>query len=922
MDEYALALIPGKSKVLNRGVEKYPIIIENPKRSDDGIDPKEMARRDGLWVISGDIIEGLRTPAPDTASIIAPSYMDFAIEQLKLNQEGGARKEECGWIEAMTGATYNYQFTNYNESKYYGKGKLEIVGCDLHLDSTLIESMSYAYVPLEQQGCDHSLIPAWLEAIQSEVWMVYQPGAYATKPTQRYMKRGTSNLLNLNARDQLEGLKTKGDIDVNGSYSIAKASRDTTKPITEIEKIALEWKNEKKNVRTDKLCFWLSELAKIVCRAEQLDDCKDVFTKFHSELNNHFVGNTSESDVIRSKTGAHNDQSVLASFSAITLIAACDTINSKVTWSTPYSCLRGALILAEYIMGDAYYYLRRFLTWSIRPRYYSGNKEYNLVKDEERNQYIYRRINLFDPTVEQGTLTFAWHQNFHRDGEKHINTGNVCSEYKYVEDDEELIHWYNDAKYVNVIEQLVNDQISLEEITHKTVFDDNVNTFEMNIEQDVYLDSEGKLITPAYINKKITIPFACVTLKCEGKVIDTEKKEEIWHKRISDMFLKGVEATCTLPMKNKLSSTFGLRGETLSKTQKGTDYFELLKKQYKRCTLTAIGKELIKVMSEIFSICKFYSKSETVSMHIKDLYDPALVDTWDAENFLSKMTNFSQLVIFLFDYVIEGRKRLVDEDEAKIMHDRIVEGDILGLFKDQFPSVFKIMMKKDELYVRDAVVVNLLNLACYLHRCIYRRHGSTYFMLHADEIKLLPIDNAHVTIGMIMSILRHHPGMARRGMLLNDVEKIIFRETSRLLIQSRPTGIDASIAIDRSREPMIKIYASSLCSGLGEILIVVRAVTYPKKGLIPVVFYGSNVPLEYAEREVSRIMKYSKNDIVGTTMIRIGETLMARSTGACVSKVMARHYMSMVHDLCIVKVNGFVLGNEELISKLMNRRRL
>nr|UWW10740.1 OC1 protein [Tibet orbivirus] len=921
MEEFAFALVPRGGKKHKHGLEKYPIIVEEPQDEKGGLDPKDLAKNEGLWAINGQIREVLLTPAPDDCAIIAPSYMDVMIEQIKRG-EGKGNPTDRKWADQIIETMCNYQFTHYSDSQYIGKGKIQTLMGEYHIDATLLESLSYRYNALEKQDsdCDHTKIPLWLEMIQINGWNVYQPGAYAPKETQKYLYKDGNNQnkhVNLSLNTVQKEIVKGQKIDVYGAYTEAKASQRTTLPVTKLEEIALEWDNGKKQVRTDRQCFWFAELAKSVFKnGDLLDECKKISDKFHMELNKHFIGITGEGQKIRETTGKRDKMAILCSFAAISLIAACDALEKKITWNTPYACLKGALIFAELIMGDAYYYMRKHLSWSVRPQHHKK------VKEEEERQYVYRKINLFDPSIPVGTLIYAWNLQIHDDGEKHINTGCICSERIYEDDDDALYHWYDDKEYSALMQKLINGEIQLHHITHEQIFKKDSNIYLMNVDEDVYLDTKGTMSTPSYIDKKISVPFARATFQCSTNVVNVEGSDDIWRKRVSDLYMLDCLSSTSVAIPERTSTMWGIHGEALVKAQKGTDLYEHLKQQRKRsCRISAIRDTIRLIFRRMFSTCKYHSKAEILMSRIKDRYQPSELDVWDAEPFISQMTCVSQLVIFLFDYVFEDRRRLVDVDTSRLYHRTLTEGELMSLLKAEFPNAYRKIATCE--LVEDAAVINFIYLAALLHRGGRRTLEQCYFLLFGQEITLLPLESARSDFQMALSIIGFHAGLVRRRELLNDLEKVLTREVRSAIIESRAVSIGRSLSTRDSKETILTIYASSICSGLGEAVVLLRAITYPKKGLIPIVLHSENMSIDLIDKELHALLKYSKDTVVGVVRFCVhADRMTVSASGSCNAKVMSRNYMNMVHDLCVVKTSGNVLGNEELVSKLMNRRRL
>nr|AHE77362.1 VP2 [Tibet orbivirus] len=946
MDEFSIALYPKAAVKHDGGVWKYPIIIENQNpRPKTGWNPRDQSQREGIWLANDEINTALRRSAPDDCAVLAPSYLDLMLEQLHRNSISGKRWEDVSFALNHK-RTYDYQITHYDNSRFTGKCVFKSWGGDLHLDATYAESMVYDYYPIEDQ-CDHSFVNEWLNMYFSEVANVYQPAVYVLKDTQKYMIKAEVEWKTVEDQglgrgaDQKEEIKSVKPVQhvtyfdkLNRDHNFNFTSRKLRLMVignkdgfekwelimdkyTSILGVIREWNLSNNNVPYDKVCYWLSEIARRVSFIyETEEENAEISRRFQERMRANFTATDPESKKIRESS---QDRNVV--FSALILISACDAAQDKVTWETKHACCRGALLFAESILGDAYHYLRSTLSWSVRLKYYPNYKE------EEKKQYIYRKASLFDPKIKKGMRIIMWNTKLVKPKhDLHINTGHLCE--KFYEDEFDLYYWFNEEKYTDVISKVIDGDLLIKDVTHDSVFDDQVNIFKMDISKDAYLNEEGDLYLPPYMKKKIFCPMFLLYLEPDFLVLETEPQKDIWTQRVKEGFLVGVNEMANYCVKDKLSVAPGVAGESLKKNQEGTAYFDFLQTLWGKkgaCKLEAVTKQnLTSLFRSILSVTKYLRSAEELMSKYKDKYTIDNV-IWEEGDILDKFKNISQLFLYVLGHTAENKPYHFEEFEAQQLHQRIVEGHLEGVAAEHYPRLYEILSgRKKELVVGDLLWYNVVLAMIFTHRNIVLQQVTVHFFLFASEVRMYPVPARMVTLPLVLTLMKFHPGLVARKRALNEAEIIVARAMINHLRSNRICSIYNAVRTLDSKRMQFQIYSGSLCKGVTEMVYMVRAITYPRPGLLIVALSDDAVSPEVVRQRLYKNFRFQKASIMGIVVVTLrgDSSATCSATGVCSVKQVERNFMRLRHDVIIVKVRGCTLGNEELMSKIMNKGRI
>nr|WFJ08441.1 VP2 [Tibet orbivirus] len=943
MDEFTIATAPKGVKRVDSGLWKYPIILEDQQTPNGANwDLNEFAKDEGMWLYNGKIRDAMRIEAPDQCALLAPSYFDITLEQVRR----GVKTD--GWSQKMTKHRDDYQLTFYNDSRFAGHGVVRIMSGVIHVESSLMETLAYNYIPIEKKDCNHQFVYRWFEGIQQGLHDIYQPDMYIIKPTMKLM---VANRVKWKVRESVNpnGDSAKGEgglevierksgetptewsptkaednnllysreirLGVSGNVAKARTHLSVGKHFNNLKGLADKWNQNREDVPVGKICWNLSEIAKIYTDGIGIgNECKKVKEKFASELRKHLVGQTNESNAIRAK-GRDNE----VAFAALILIAAGDAIEGKITWDTKHGCLRGALLYAETLMGDAYFFMRKFLDWSVRPGHHKN------IKIEEKRQYIFRKTNAFESSVKEGMQPTIWSNTYLPMKRAHVNTGNVCHKAYHEEgDDVDFVHWYDETLYSKTIGELIDGNKSITDVRYEDLFDWKGDILSMNFELDAYLDDDGDIFYPYYMEKRIYSPILRTIFWCRKTVVDTQVKEDIWHKRITSEFLDDSESFYKHVVRSKVSSLCGIDGKTVVVHQEGTEYFKHLREKYsERCTIQAASCSMhISIWKRIFSILKFHASGERLSHHMIDTYDPDAIDCWGAENQIEKCVTWSQFIGFTLNFIWENNTMVPDTDEAKAAVESIIEGNVLSSMK-RWPRAYStLVMNEKSMTVGDTLLFNIIQLIKYCHRSTVKHGKYCYLLLYSDEVKLLVIPEKHVSISMLLAVMSYHPGAIARTRKLNGAEQTIVKELRNHVISTQVSWISDGLRTFDSRTQQFNIYCGSLCNGISETVIMIRPLIFPQPSVLAVVFHDRLVSSDVAIKEAKKIYKYTMNNVIGYVAVQIVDetNISVKTFGPLKQKTVRRAYMLMDHYVCIVKTCGHVLGNEELVSKLMNRK--
>nr|BCI65125.1 Outer capsid protein [Tibet orbivirus] len=943
MDELAIATYPERVTRHDTGVAKYPIIIDSQRIPGvGGWKPRDHAMKEGLWVRHDTIEKILNDGAPDGCAVLAPTYLDIILTQIEKNNQAQKKWEDMSYARRAA-RTHDYQITYYKGSKIGFKGQIDLWGFSLHADSTFMESLIYDYYPIEGRQCDHTCIDEWLNQHYQKISVIMQPAAFMLKETYQFMIKAEVEWESVGANELTargEKVKVTKDLTrhmnekwdrydaqnnvkmrkrhlrmlVAGSKAQMLQDERVKKEYQSILDAANKWNKEFKDIEVGKICYWMSCLARAYSNhRETFEENQQVSSLFQEKMRSNFKEGNKESRIIRNIK--HNAE---VTFAALVLISACDAVQTKVTWETPYVCCRGALIFAESLMGDAYHFLRDELTWSVRMSYYPKYKE------EEVNQYLYRRVNLFNQDIKKGTDLIIWQSKpFPVENYLHINTGYTCQKFE-VEGD--ITHWPDNQKYSKVIERIINDEISVESITTADLHHNLTNIYEMDVTKDTYLNKDGDLYLPSYMDKEVVCPLLGVVEKCEYMTVDTEPDKDIWHQRLSKAFLHGFEELHLHPIPSHISENHALMGGSLEHRQDGTKYFKHVTGRVKEiydedvCTIQAMSEIVPRHLYErIFSTVKYQAPMYIIQQHIKDYYKVGKIDCWDQTQHIRGCKTMSQFLFYMLGYVIEGKVMRYSELESRIKHQQLIANDLHWM--DGFPTLQRIMKFEEKCTVQDTFAYNIIMLMKLAYRNIILKQTHFYFLVYTDEVRIDAIPARFCTLWTLVRILRFHPGAVERTRILNDVEWVLFTRLMKNITTQKQTTIHEGLRTVDSKEMPFRIYAGSLCNGVSEMVMMVRAIVHPRPGLVVFAIADNQTDVSVIERRMLRYFKSSKKSILGYVIVRIvsADSLECSGWGVCRTKNVVRTYMKLTHEIVIIKTRGCVLGNEELMSKIMSR---
>nr|QXO97783.1 VP2 [Tibet orbivirus] len=948
MDEFSVALYPAKVTKHDSGVHKYPIIIEDQNvRPKDGWDPERMASREGIWLYNGEINKALHSSAADFCAVLAPTYLDVMLAQLHRNMKDQRLWDDMGFAEKRR-RVHNFQTTYYKGSKFTGKGLIEIWNAQIHADATYLETLTYDYHPVEKK-CNHTYIEEWLNQYYGGLRKLCQPGCYVLKETQKLMikdevewqivenevggvgngkgkqiakpknmQKGVQYLDKYKEVDQIKMRARAYRLETYGMYAAYENVEPFKKILNGIDEIISGWKKTFNELPYGKICFWMSELAREICnKRETYEENKEISERYQKELKKNFLDRSQEATNIRKDAKTDRE-----AFAAIALVSACDAVEDKVTWEHRFACCRGTLMYAELIMGDAYFHIRKYLKWSIRERYYPRRQI------EEGKQYIYRKVSLFNSDLKKGQDVIIWNAVREQGKDCHVNTGNLCQ--KTDIDESDLYFWHDERLYSEMMSRLINGDHKLSAIKDTDLYQSDVNVYRMDIARDTYLDETGDLFYPTYLDKDIACPMYSIKYRSKIVRITTEQPKDVWEMRIPGTYLTGFDHAPCFPLSSKMSEIDDVVGQSLKRKQKGSKYYDYVTEatqgaipEEERCIVEAMTKDVLTFQKKfIFSKLKHLTISSYILEHSKKIYNMGELDVWGLDEQIAKYETLSQFLIALLVFILEGKLITIDEEDARLYVQAIIDGKVMEIARRLSPRLVEILSRRDKVFkLEETFWYNILLIIKFSYRNRILHQTMVYPIIYSTQMLLHVLPAKECSMWTLVSLAQFHPGLVTRTRDLDEAENILFNECVNNIMTAKITSIYEGPRTSDSKLMQFKIFCGSMCSGVSEMVYMIRAIIHPEPGLIVVAITDGLRTKECAVKCIMRNFKHMRASIKGIAIINLvgDDDLACSNVGVCNSKRVERTFMRLKHKVAIIKTKGCVLGNEELISKIMNR---
>nr|CAD2286108.1 VP2 [Bluetongue virus] len=825
----------------------------------------------------------------------------------------------------------------------------QLFNCNVKVKFRNVDTTYYDYHPLESEAtkCSHTNLELMRTLTLIEMYHVLQGAAYALKTNlnlvamaERSNREASYN--DVGRRWELEQGTSVGysgrayekfisglvQVDVRG-----KCPDEIDSEIRQLTAIKNKWVRANRTgseIYASELCSLFSTIGrKMTDMYEEPKDEEGLSQRFQIELDDMFSATRAENrNVLGQKHASADDDK---RFYALIMIAASDVQQGRVWRTNPYPCLRGALIAAECVMGDVYYTLRTVFQWSVRHSY--GGTERSL----ENNKYVFTRINLFETSLPRGSNIVHWRYEQIASIETTYDNGYICISQ---EKEGEKLCKIDEVRYRVMRDEVMRSGWRQESLKLHTILT-NPNLLTIDFEKDAYIAPNSDLILPDYFGVWIHSPMFHARLQIANGQIQTEKNSDPWNKRVEH----GTMKTAAESMGYVLGRFYDLRlqfvEDVLNTRQTKSSVFRHLCSLEDFSTLTDYTKDenicphaggtmytFRKAALEIITNYERLSPIDHKGYEHQTYLHPA-VDYARLE-YVLKMEDMSQLICYIFDSIFERRNRLREVGKAR----RIIyliqnmtgkrRHDVL---KQEFPTFYDWFTKLLNVeFIRDLNVINFLPLlflvrdnASYQHR-----QWSIPMILFDEEIKLIPVEvGAYANrfgFKSFFNFTRFHPGDARKGHEADE-----FHRSFGLICYNYYTNTTISqgkvnVPVITTKLDTLKVHLAALCGGLSDSVVYTLPITHPERGLVLIIIGDDKIDPRIRSELVTGRYRYSRRHIRGVVSICIDRDGRPRvySSGIAKHKVCEKAILKYRCKAILIKTPGYVFGNDELMTKLLN----
>ncbi|AGJ83532.1 VP2 [Bluetongue virus 13] len=888
---------------------------------------------------------------------VLPRILDMSIacydmRKRMMKRDGVDFVSNTKWLEWMIQDSMDVQPLRVDMKEDHSTVQYDMFSAKLHVDSRKADTTSYNILALEvKKGaqCHHVHANIWNHMIRNHLFHAVQESCYIFKPTYKLIVNserrtpdedfqiGNPQFPTLRRNQQIflgdDAYKktARGLVQVLVNGVVPDIIRNEIAALDAIRDRWIQGNYERTHIKSLELCNLLSAIGrKMVNLEEEPKDERDLSLRFQHKLDDKFAKNDQERNVIFAQKSQRNDQD---RFYVLMVIAASDTNNSRVWWSNPYPCLRGALIAAECKLGDVYYKLRSWYEWSVR----EGYKPRDL--DRQYEKYIVGRVNLFDLEAEPGTKVLHW--EYELISKLYIvsnHEGNQCDLYP---DEGEIVAKFDDARYSDMIQTIINEGWKQGDFKMFKVLKDEGNPLLYDLEKDIKLDRVSRVVFPPYFDQWTYVPMFNARIKpCEVELAE-RKNTDPYVKRT----LKPLKADCIELMRYHMSQYMDLRvslqGTSLSIKQVPSSIHQSLAQDASYAGILSRRRENLDyksqcpIVTNLFLLEKFFLLIfTTMEKHYWEMdddetqYEHPKIDPskFEVEGTLHDV---SQVMVHLLDRFFEKRRFLRTVDESRwILHlIRSTSGskrlEVLSRFFPAFSDGLRIREFKK---VRDIMLLNFLpflfltgdNMA-YEHR-----QWAVPVIFYADKIRIVPAEvGAYYNrfgLTCILELMMFFPSYDTRNEDLGEDVRACIGPIINYYLDTTISNGGIQTSIVSTKALLYETYLSSICGGFSEAILWYLPVTHPSKCLIALEVSDALTSPELRIDRIRRRFPLSSNHLKGIVQVSVrpDRTFSVITQGIVKHRVCKKTLLRHRCDVILIQTPGYVFGNDELLTKLLN----
>ncbi|AKC92694.1 VP2 [Bluetongue virus] len=951
MEDFPVGVIERDSTTVPAVVKRYPIIVDVSTMTALSGGKNDVPRLTGLRIV-GVKQESVRTglkyrPDADT-NIVLPRNLDVLIRaydhkhQLSRDKkptrydiDSVSEGDISTWVSNRTDEFYDLQPIYHTVDEAIGKVKFSSLLGSVMTESNYAESMSYHYVGIERDKCDHSRWHRFFPMLLSDSLNVSKEVGYVLKETYKIKAIGEAQ----------EGQRQELSVGLPYTPGIRRNERisDMKQPVykrfvegyircqiepnipdkladlkTQLDAICDAWYGGRTPIVADEICRITSRIGRLMWNTEEEPVDETMRSRvFQESLRLMF---RAENNEYRNIQAIQSGRTPRQKFYATLIIAATDSFRWRIWWNNPYPCLRGCLIACEMELGDVYKSLKSIYKWSLRPGY-SPPREI----ERQNNVYPYQKINLFEFPSDPGTQIIHWRIT-HKPTPDELNyeDGYPCPE----SGEYDITMAIDEGLYTAFKRKIIERGWEREALKLDELIPPEKNIFNMEFEKDAHLDNRNHLVMPPYYDKTVYCPLFHAVARVTTTEISHRHNDDPWSDRTLYGFKGDHVMTHYTGLNHIISRRKPLTGETLSiKQDMGSYVKHILGEEWSEtcCVGSVYSKELPKMLFlDIYdSLVKHVPKAQ-----LKDHSDYYQ----DARERLSDITDWDTFVVFMIYTCFEKRNQVPREEEAtqKVKAIREAGKDKrMKLIRKIFPSFYQQMIKLNDVKRwEDAYAFNFLPLLlCVGANIQYEHRQWSYPVLILTERgpRVVPAmigrNLADGNLGDWHAYIKFYMGKRAEELDVEEDHQEILRVTYRHYMSHNYVSNVKDVAVRMTKEIMLDLYFASGCSGVSEMLTFLLPVVHPRKGLV--IFCVADdltrpqVQCEAALRRFPNTREYI-HDVVVIQVSRPGTLGQVWRRNNSKVKICRRNFLRYDHKVVLSRLCGLVYGNYELMTKLTN----
>ncbi|AKM21090.1 VP2 protein [Bluetongue virus 11] len=955
MEEFVIPVF-SETEIPYSLLSHYPLAVRTDVKIadvDEGHDVVKIPESDMIDVPRVSIVEALAAKPTRNDGIVVPRLLDIT---LRAYDDRKAMKSARG-VEFMTNAKWmkwaiddrmdiqplKVAIDDHNAVNH------QLFNCIVKARSANADTIYYDYFPLENKvkKCNHTNLDLLRSLTTTEMFHMLQGAAYSLKSsyelitnsernnTEETYAPGVHNRIRL-VRGTRIGYKGEAYSRFVSSLVQVRIQGRTPPEIVDdiarLNEIRTEWINaqfDSTKIRALELCKILSAIGrKMLNTHEEPKDEMDLSMRFQFKLDDKFKKTDSEHiNIFNAGAPATHE----GRFYALIAIAATDTQRGRVWRTNPYPCLRGALIAAECQLGDVYHTLRQVYKWSLRQDY--GRTEVPL----ENNKYVFSRINLFDSNLEVGDQVVHWKYEIDGPAETTYDNGYIC---KTEREDGELVCKISEEKYKTMLDRMIQGGWDQERFKLYSVLTDP-NLLTIDFEKDAYLNIRSEFVLPSYFDQWIYSPMFNARLRITHGEIGTRKSADPWNKRVVFGYVKASTESPEYALGQYFDTRIQLYGDALSLKQNQSAVFQHQSQQEDFPVLTGYAKGDV-VCPHSGGALYTFRKVALMLMANYEKLSPDLHEGMEDHTYthpsiggayqkrILEMRDFSQLICFIIDYIFERHDQLRDMREARrilYLIQSLDEPQRLDMLNVTFPNFFRYFLKlKDVQRISDLNVINFLPLLFLIQDNIsyWHRQWAVPMILYDDTIKLIPVEvGAYANrfgIKSFFNFTRFHPGDAKKRQKADDTHKEFGLISFNYYASTKIAQGGVHTPVVTTKLDTLKIHLSSLCAGLADSVVYTLPVAHPKKCIVLIIVGDDKLEPHVRSEQVVSKYYFSRKHVGGVVSICVGQNdqLKVYSSGIVRHRICEKFILRYKCKVVLVKMPGYVFGNDELMTKLLN----